>query len=95
MKNGQMSVFVAYAGKLGQALLDRELYLLDERTNARERYRAAGIPETGGFATKPQLVQRMLAPSISAGVPSRWVTGDSVHGSARRLRMWLEERPQA
>jgi SRSO17 transposase len=28
-------------------------------------------------------------------VPATWVTGDSVYGNDRRLRMWLEAQPQA
>lgn len=31
----------------------------------------------------------------SAGVPAKWVTGDSVYGADRRLRQWLEARPHA
>ena len=37
----------------------------------------------------------MLARAFAAGMPARWVTGDSVYGNARQLRMWLEGRPQA
>jgi SRSO17 transposase len=37
----------------------------------------------------------MLARAFAAGVPARWVTGDSVYGADRRLRMWLETQPQA
>jgi SRSO17 transposase len=33
----------------------------------------------------------MLAQAVQAGVAARWVTGDSVYGDDRRLRMWLEE----
>ncbi len=32
---------------------------------------------------------------FAAQVPVRWVTGDSVYGDDRRLRIWLEEREQA
>jgi SRSO17 transposase len=28
-------------------------------------------------------------------VPAQWITGDSVYGHDRRLRMWLEAQPQA
>ena len=37
----------------------------------------------------------MLARALDAGVPAGWVTGDSVYGDDRRLRLWLEEREQA
>jgi SRSO17 transposase len=93
--NCQIGVFVAYASGLGHALLDRELYLPEEWTNDRERCRSAGIPDDRDVATKPQLAQQMLARAFAAGMPAPWVTGDSVYGNARQLRMWLEGRPQA
>jgi SRSO17 transposase len=37
----------------------------------------------------------MLARALAAGVPATWVTGDSVYGDHRRLRLWLEAQPQA
>jgi SRSO17 transposase len=86
---------VAYASRLGHALLDRERYLPEEGTNARERCRSAGIPDDRDFATKPQLAQQMLARAFAAEMPAQWVTGDRVYGHARQLWMWLEGRPQA
>jgi SRSO17 transposase len=93
--NCQIGVFLGYAGPLGQALVDRELYLPKEWTTDRDRCRRAGIPEDRGFATKLQLAQQMLARAFTAGVPATWVTGDSVYGDDRRVRMWLETQPQA
>jgi SRSO17 transposase len=93
--NCQVGVFLGYASQLGQTLLDRELYVPHEWMNDRERCRKAGIPEAQRFATKPQLAQQMLARAFAAGVPARWVTGDSVYGADRQLRMWLETQPQA
>jgi SRSO17 transposase len=43
------------------------------------------------FATKPQLGQVLLQRALDAGVAFGWVTGDSVYGGDRRLRVWLEE----
>jgi SRSO17 transposase len=93
--NCQIGVFLGYASPLGHALVDRELYLPEEWTDDRERCQHAGIPADRPFATKPQLARQMLARALAAGVPARWVTGDSVYGNARRLRMWLEAQPQA
>jgi SRSO17 transposase len=93
--NCQTGVFLGDASPLGPALLDRELYLPEEWTDDRERCRQAGIPDERRFATKPQLAQQMLARTLAAGVPARWVTGDSVYGNDRRLRMWLEAQPHA
>jgi SRSO17 transposase len=93
--NCQIGVFLSYASPLGHALLDRELYLPQAWTDARERCRQAGIPADRRFATKPQLAQQMLARAFAAGVPAAWVTGDSVYGDNRPLRRWLEAHPQA
>ena len=95
VENCQIGVFLAYASALGQLLLDRELYLPAEWTQDRERCRQAGIPEDRGFATKPQLARQLLARALASGVPANWVTGDCVYGNDRRLRLWLEARPQA
>jgi SRSO17 transposase len=93
--NCQIGVFLAYASRHGQALLDRELYLPKAWTDDPGRCRQAGIPETHPFTTKPQLAQAMLQRTLAAGVPARWVTGDSVYGDDRRLRLWLEGHPHA
>jgi SRSO17 transposase len=95
IENCQIGVFLAYASHLGHALLDRELYLPREWTEDPARCQQAGIPEERRFATKPQLARHMLARAFAAGVPAAWVTGDSVYGDDRRLRMWLESCPQA
>ena len=33
--------------------------------------------------------------TCAAGTSARWITGDSVYGDDRRLRVWLESQPQA
>jgi len=95
VENCQIGVFLGYAGWLGQALLERELYLPKEWTDDPARCRQAGVPADRRFATKPQLAQQLLARASAAGVPAKWVTGDSVYGDDRRLRVWLEGRLQA
>ena len=95
VENCQIGVFLGYASRLGHALVDRELYVPAEWANNRERCREVGIPADRPFATKPQLARQMLARTFVAGLPAKWVTGDSVYGDDRRLRLWLEARPQA
>jgi SRSO17 transposase len=95
IENCQIGVFLGYASQLGHTLLDRELYLPQEWTNDRERCRQAGIPDDRRFATKPELARQMLARAFATGLPAKWVTGDSVYGDDRRLRLWLESQPQA
>jgi len=94
IENCQIGVFLAYASPKGRTFLDRELYLPKEWSFDRERRREAGVPESVAFATKPQLAKRMLERAREAGVPAAWVTGDSVYGGDRQLRIWLEEQKQ-
>jgi SRSO17 transposase len=95
LANCQIGVFLAYASRHGQTLLDRELYLPKAWTDDRDRCRQAGIPEDRRLATKPQLARQMLARAFATGMPAHWVTGDRVDGDDRRLRVWLESCPQA
>jgi SRSO17 transposase len=94
IENCQIGVFLTYAAPEGHVLLDRELYLPREWADDAERRREAGVPEGVRFATKPQLARRMLERALGAGVPAAWVTGDSVYGGDRRLRVWLEQQGQ-
>ena len=94
VENCQIGVFLSYASPLGHALLDRELYLPKAWSDDGERCRQGGIPADRPFATKPQLARQLLARAFAAGVPAQWVTGDSVYGDDRRLRLWMEDRRQ-
>jgi SRSO17 transposase len=94
LEHAQVGVYLAYASPQGTAFLDRALYLPQAWTEDPARCRQAGIPETVGFATKPQLARRMLERARQAGVPAAWVTADSVYGDDRRLRVWLESQQQ-
>jgi SRSO17 transposase len=78
IENCQIGVLLAYASRLGHTLLDRERYVPEEWTADRERCRRAGMPGERRFATKPQLAKDMVHRALAAGVPARWVTGDSV-----------------
>jgi len=72
-------------------LLDRDLSVPKEWTNDKTRCESAGIPAARIFATNPQRAQPMLKRAFDAGVPAAWVTGESVYGDNRSLRLWLEE----
>ncbi len=92
VENCQVAVFLSYAAPAGHALIDRELYLPASWTADPGRCRAAGIPASVRFATKPALAGRMIARALDAGVRAAWVTGDSVYGADSRLRKDLEGR---
>lgn len=92
VENCQIGVFLVYAAKRGRTFLDRELYLPKVWAADSIRRAEAKVPEGVAFATKPQIARRMIERAREAGVPFRWVTGDSVYGNDFRMRSWLEER---
>jgi SRSO17 transposase len=95
IENCQLGVFLSYASPKGHTLLDRELYLPKSWTQNPGRCREADVPTEVKFATKPELAARMLWRTLDAGVKAAWVTGDTVYGSHRPLRVGLEARQQA
>jgi SRSO17 transposase len=90
-ENAQVGVFLAYSSKKGTAFIDRALYLPREWAGDIERREEAGIPQTLRFSTKGELAKEMLRRAFEAEVPARWVVADTVYGTARGLRGWLEE----
>jgi SRSO17 transposase len=94
IENCQVGVPLAFTGRRGHALLDRELYLPREWADDADRREAARIPEDVAFATKPQLAERMLKRAWKAGVKAAWVTGDAACGNDAHLRRTLESNPQ-
>lgn len=90
----QIGVFLAYASRYGQALIDRRLYLPESWTKDRVRCASASIPETVAFETKPKMALAMIAAALDAGVPCAYVLGDSVYGADSSLRGMLEARHQ-
>ncbi|MET8957711.1 IS701 family transposase [Streptomyces sp. NPDC004533] len=92
IENSQVAVYLAYSTQRGHAAIDRELYVPRSWVGDAARCRAAGIPDTVGFATKPALAARMIGRALDAGVPASWVAGDEVYGGNSLLRTALEER---
>ncbi|RWX60134.1 IS701 family transposase, partial [Mesorhizobium sp. M2A.F.Ca.ET.039.01.1.1] len=90
----QIGVFLAYASRYGQALVDRRLYLPESWTKDRARCAKASIPETVEFATKPKMARAMVEAALDAGVPCAYVLGDAVYGADSSLRRMLEAREQ-
>jgi SRSO17 transposase len=90
-ENCQIGVFLAYASEKGAAFIDRALYLPREWADEPARREEAQVPEEVKFATKGELAKRMLRRAFEAGVPAQWVVADTVYGTARGLRGWLEE----
>src|SRR3954466_12578700 len=55
IENCQVGVFLAYASRYGQALIDRRLYLPDAWAQDESKRTKAGVPEEITFVTKPQM----------------------------------------
>lgn len=95
IENCQIGVFLVYTTPQGHTLIDRELYLPQEWCTDEARRVKAGIPASVQFQTKGALAQTMLERMLTAPLTVEWVTGDSIYGSDRRLRVWLETQLQA
>ena len=94
IENCQVGVFLGYASPLGQALIDRRLYLPDAWTKDTARCRRAGVPERIAFATKTAIARDLIGAALNAGTPCAWVLADALYGSDSGLRRMLEERRQ-
>jgi DDE superfamily endonuclease len=88
MADGGQGVFLGYAGRYGQALINRTLYLPADWANA-ERRREAHIPADIAFATKLKLGLVILARALDRH-PVCWINGDSVYGADPRIRHWAD-----
>jgi SRSO17 transposase len=89
-ENCQVGVFLCYASEEGAAFIDRALYLPREWAQDSARREEAGVPEGVRFATKGEQAKEMLKRAFGEGVPAGWVVADTVYGTARGLRAWLE-----
>ena len=94
IENSQVGVFVAYASRHGQALIDRRLYLPDAWAKDDARRAKAQVPQNAAFATKPAMAREMIAQALDAGVPCAWVLADAVYGSDYKTRRMLGDRCQ-
>jgi SRSO17 transposase len=78
--NCQIGVFAAYVSSKGHAFIDRALYLPKAWTSDPARMRAAHVPATITFATKPALASKMIERAVADGIPFSWVAAGSVYG---------------
>lgn len=95
IENCQIGVFLGYASRFGQTLIDRQLYLPKAWADDAERREAAHIPEDIAFATKIDMARTMIARALDADMPCAWVLADALYGSDSKLRRMLEKREQA
>jgi SRSO17 transposase len=94
IENCQVGVFLAYTSRLGQALIDRRLYLPEAWAGNDARRCEAHVPEKVTFATKLQIAGELIGAALDAGAPCAWVLADALYGSDSKLRRLLEDRRQ-
>ena len=88
-------MFLSYASRFGQALIDRRLYLPKDWADDAARRAEAAVPEDTGLATKPEIARDLIASALDAGIPCAHVLADALYGSDKSLRVMLERREQA
>src|SRR6059058_3523251 len=69
VENCQVGVFLSYVTARGHTLIDRELYVPLDWIEDRDRCRAAGIPASRRFQTKPELAVLMVERVHQAKIP--------------------------
>lgn len=94
IENCQVGVFIAYASRFGQTLIDRRLYLPESWSGDAARRAAASVPEEVEFATKPAIAAALIADALDAGAPCAFVLADALYGADSRIRRMLEARRQ-
>ena len=94
IENAQVGVFLAYASRWGQTLIDRRLYLTETWASDAARRDGVGVPDDLRFAPKTEIARDLISAALDAGVPCRWVLADALYGSDSRLRRMLEGRGQ-
>jgi len=90
IENCQSGVSLGDAGRHGQALIDRALYLPADWAKDEQRRREARIPADIAFTTKPEPGLARLERARQAGIGFAWITGDSVYGAGHIIRRWAE-----
>ncbi|MGC4851794.1 IS701 family transposase [Micromonospora sp. DT15] len=91
IENCQLAVHLSYASPAGHTLVDVALYLPKSWADDPARRVEAGVPDTVGFATKPQLARRLIDTALAGGLPCRWVAGDEAYGGDPHLAAALRD----
>jgi len=91
LANGQVAVYLSYAGPGGHTLLDTRLYLGEDWASDQPRRQEAGVPADVVFRTKPELAAELLR-QVGPLVRHGWVTFDEGYGKDPAFLRDLEER---
>lgn len=86
---GQVAVYMAYASRLGHALVDTRLYLPKEWTNDKTRCKDCGVPAPlRRHRTRHELALEMLEQKGHV-LPHAWIAGDDEMGRSTKFRRQL------
>lgn len=91
VENCQVGVFMGYASRTEQALVDMRLYLSREWARDRKRRKECGVPKEVRYQTRHQLALEMLDEKGHL-LPHAWVTGDDEMGRPAWFRRALGDR---
>ena len=89
--NCQIAVTLSVATAESHVPIDVELYMPQVWTDDLKRRRAARVPDSLQFKTKPQLALEMLRRAVAAKVPEGVVLADAAYGSSSKFREGVRE----
>ena len=84
--NCQVAVTLSIANHVASLPVAYRLYLPEEWAADPVRRAKVGVPETVGFATKPELALAQIRAACAAGIPRGIVLMDAGYGAETRLR---------
>ena len=86
MENCQVAVSLSLASERASLPIKWRLYLPPEWANDGPRRARAGVPETIGFATKPEIALAQVEEALREGVPPGVVLADAAYGDSAAFR---------
>ena len=89
--NCQVAVSVSVASTAASLPIAYQLYLPEEWAADRARRTKAGVPDTVGFVTKPQMAVAMIRKAVEDQVPVGVVLADAGYGNDSKCREALTE----
>lgn len=89
--NCQVAVSLSLATAAGSVPVDYQLYLPEAWAADTKRRRAAGVPDTVQFATKPQMALAQVQAAKARGMLQGVVLADAAYGSNTAFRDGLNE----
>jgi SRSO17 transposase len=89
--NCQVGVFLGYVSRVGQALVDRRLYLPREWAEDRKRRKKAHVPGSVRFQESWRIGLDLIDRS-GPDLPFAWVAGDDEFGRCAAFRAELRQR---